>query len=774
MQTEASDRLKQDKSICFYLGAIAPDLPEWVDREKEYNLLQTWLYNSDIYTVGIQGLGGSGKSSISGCLYRNTNFKYKFWVDFEQKAELDFAFFAERIIKELNGNITQSGNITLLVNDLLSILKEKRCLLVADNIETLLNDKRYWQEEGYKQFFGGWLKQKPNSTLLITTRDKPKSFNNISTWFNLQGMSIEEGVILLQRLNIKGSQSELKKFVEYVDGHPLTLKLVASYLNEYYNCQLDEIQKLKLNQFDLAFEKAEGEHRNVQNARLAWIIQQHFAKLSKKQKKFLIDLSIYRLPFDREAASYIWNSSEKNIAEVQHELKNIVHCSLILQTFNQKYQFQPLVKEYIYQQKENSDKAHQNAAKYYQNHFINSDLWCDLKDVLGYVEFIHHSCEIQNYELALSAFTRIYRFLESNGYSSTIIETCQKFLSIDSSQGKWILATILMYLGQTFRTTGKYQQSIECLNKAKNIYAELKDIESTFRINIPLGYSYIGMGQYETAISLFKECLSIPLITVETTVRCQEGIATVYSLVGDFLEAIKYYSKCLSFIEQIEDKEFASGIYGNLGSAYIDIGEYDRAIDCIGKHLKYAKNKKNLIHQRTALMNLGTAYSHIGKYEQAINYVRESIEISDNIQNLSSKSESLISLACLYVNTKQYNEAIKYSEESLKIARKFHNLPDQGLSLLNLGAAYGGQKKFEIAIEKLNDSLSIAKDIGNVKLEADCLFNKGIVLSESLKISESIAAYNNAKNLYKKMQLHQKAELCNFQINILNILISRE
>ena len=71
-------------------------------------------------------------------------------------------------------------------------------------------------------------------------------------------------------------------------------------------------------------------------------------------------------------------------------------------------------------------------------------------------------------------------------------------------------------------------------------------------------------------------------------------------------------------------------------------------------------------------------------------------------------------------------------------------------------------------------SCATPKKISDKRLEADCLFNIGIIFTESLQISKAVVAYTNASSLYNDMQLHQKAEICNRQINILNIFKSKE
>ena len=174
-------------------------------------------------------MGGTGKSFIASYLYQNTNFPTKYWADVSLNP--DFTVFAEKIIIALGGEVTFPLDITELINNLLALLSQRRCLLVVDNLETLLDVERNWQDEYYQQFFNRWLQQGTNSTLLITTQDKPKLFQSLQSWYPLGGMKITEGVELFHKFGIIAREEELKEFVEYVQGHPLTIKLVAGFFN---------------------------------------------------------------------------------------------------------------------------------------------------------------------------------------------------------------------------------------------------------------------------------------------------------------------------------------------------------------------------------------------------------------------------------------------------------------------------------------------------------------------------------------------------------------
>lgn len=359
--------------------------------------------------------------------YHTLNFKYKFWADVRSKP--DFIDFAEQIIIALGGNVSFPTNITQLTNNLLQLLSQRRCLLVVDNLETLLDEERNWQDENYQQFFGRWKQQGTNSTLFLTTQDKPKLFQGLQHWYSLGGMKIDEGIALLKQLDIQGTEAELKAFVEYVDGHPLTIYLVAGYLAHECDRQLSQVAELGLEQFDLTYEKAKELHRSKQDARLSWIINQHLARLNSKQRQFLINLSVYRLPFNREAASYMWIDGKVKPIVIQEKLHKLCNRSLLTKTKDNRFQFESLVQKYILQQPNNFNTAHLQAIQYYQANLKAEDSWQFLKDVEEYLEIHDHYCELKLYDLANEVLNNCFGFLILQGNYRILVKIYEKLIS---------------------------------------------------------------------------------------------------------------------------------------------------------------------------------------------------------------------------------------------------------------------------------------------------------------------------------------------------------
>jgi len=682
------------------------------------------LNDSKINTVGIQGLGGTGKSIIASYFYHHTNFADKFWADVSLKP--DFTVFAEKVIIALGGKVALPIDITELINNLLTLLSQRRCLLVVDNLETLLDKQRNLQDEYYQQFFSRWWQHGTTSTLFITTQDKPQLFKGLQSWHSLEGMKIPEGIELFNKFGIIGKDEEIKKFVQYIHGHPLTISLVAGFLIEDCNSQFNQIEELELEQFELAYQEASGSHRDKQDARLSWIVQQHLGRLSLEQTEFLINLSVYRLPFNREAAQYMWLKEEVKPLVINKKLQELCNRSLLIKTEAINYKFDSLVQKFILQQENNLTNAHINAIGYYKTNLKNSESWQVLEDVREYLEIINHHCELNQFILAKKFLDNCIIFLDLRGYHSILIEIYEKLIL------RW----------------GKNLKSEELCRFADSLNN--------------LGTAYYSLGKYEQAIGFHQKSLEIQQKIGD---RNREGLSllnlgNVYNSLGEYEQAIGFHQKSLEIQQEIGDRNREGLSLMNLGNAYNYLGEYQRAIDYLQRSLKIQQEIGDHYGEGSSLNNLGNAYNCLGEYQRAIDFYQKSLEIQQKIGDRYGEGSSLNNLGntCNFLG--KYQQAINYFQKSLEIQQEIGDRYGEGLSLMNLGNAYNFLGKYQCAIDYYQKSLAIFQQIGTKKSEASTWFNLGDTQKKLQQKSEAKSAYENARKLYLGMRLDKNVKDC--------------
>ena len=217
----------------------AIDVSQFYGREKDLQTLTDWIL-ADCRLVGIFGLGGVGKTALSVKLAQQleSQFKCVVWRSLRQVPTPKDLL--TEILSVLTGTEVLENSCTLLMQQ----LREKRCLIILDNLESILqpgeNSGEYLAGyEAYGQFFDRSADEKHQSCLILTGREKP------------HGITLREGVnlpvksIQLAGLSIVAAQNVLadkgivnciqqQTLINHFSGNPLALKISATVIQNLF------------------------------------------------------------------------------------------------------------------------------------------------------------------------------------------------------------------------------------------------------------------------------------------------------------------------------------------------------------------------------------------------------------------------------------------------------------------------------------------------------------------------------------------------------------
>ncbi len=705
----------------------------WQGRKDEIDQIYQWLTNDNICLIGIEGIGGTGKSVLASKIYEEIDeFPKRFWADVSSGAIL-FSDLARRVLTEFGSSVPD--NELELVNALIQCLRSRQYLLVIDNLESLLTIERKWKSQFYQDFFNSWLEFGSNSKILITTRERPELMG--FEWLLLKGLKTEEGANLLTELGITG---EVTAFSELVDGHPLLLKIVANLIkNEYsQDPNIERLADLGLGNLQqlLTDSRVVCQHRR-ENVGMVLVLYASFNRLTLWQQKWLQNLSVYRGSFDGEAAKQMLTQVDesdalpKEIRDIEQELRQFVKRSLLEQqlTPKERFSFQPVVLEYLKFKAGNQNQAHSQAIAYFAQK-VKQKPWQTLEDVKEYLEIVYHQCQLEEYANANEILSYCDNFLSLRGYYSTITEVNQPLVENwqpKDNEEKKNFGWVFNRLGNAYDSLGQYQTAIDYHQQHLEISKEIGDRYGQGNSLGNLGNAYDSLGQYQTAIDYHQQSLDIAR---EIGDRRGEGnslgsLGNAYYSLGQYQTAIDYLQQWLEISKEIGDRRGEGSSLGNLGLAYDSLGEYQTAIDYHQQSLEISKEIGDRLGEGNSLGNLGNAYHSLGQYQTAIDYHQQWLEISKEIGDRRGEGNSLGNLGNAYHSLGQYQTAIDYHQQSLEISKEIGDRRGEGNSLGNLGNAYHSLGQYQTAIDYHQQSLEISKEIGDRRGEGNSLGNLG-------------------------------------------------
>ncbi len=298
IKEDANTANSEDRSIHRLGGqedwGEAPGIENFYGRERELSDVEKWMTSDRCRLIAILGIGGVGKTTFATVAARSVQdmFEYVFWRSLQHAPSVEsiLASFLHFISQQrLNLPQDLDGQISLLI----TFLRKHRCLLLLDNVESILQAGHragMYQEqyEGYSRLFQRIGAASHRSCLILTSREKPREVaymegsTSPTRTLLLSGIGHEVGRELLKDKGLFGTDANWASLVQLYTGNPLALKLIAEPIREVFSGNIADF----LSQEEIVF----GDINDLLN--------QQFLRLSELELEI-----IYWLAIEREGIS---------------------------------------------------------------------------------------------------------------------------------------------------------------------------------------------------------------------------------------------------------------------------------------------------------------------------------------------------------------------------------------------------------------------------------------------------------------------------------------
>jgi tetratricopeptide (TPR) repeat protein len=716
-------------TVSVVIDPSRPKMNYWQGRQTELTTLRQQLEQFSL--VGITGLGGYGKSALANQLFETSDWPTKIWVTMSQPYR--FSELGRWLLGKLGYQLDEKANDDALAKVLTDCLAEHRCLVVFDNLETLLESDRQWRLPGYEAFLLRWLEYGRNSAILVTSREQPRLPTRNSYWHpSLMGLKVADGAALLRDYGVVGNEVAIQEFVELAGGHPLLLELAAALLVDEFG-ENPDVSGLKipgLNLFELV-----GLHRGDPEASVNKLFAASFERLEERLQRLLCCVSVYRLPFNAAAAAVMlketaltWQEATTQ-KQIEQDLLGLAKRSLLQEAERnaapeRRFQFLPLIARYVQRQENDWTWAHERAIFFHRS-TAKQTSWETDEDLREYFETFHHHCELNQFALADDVLDLCNHFLRLRGYNRTLVELYRRLV-------------------QTWQPSNKQDRS-----------------DFSWAL-ISLGNAYDSLGQYPRAIEYYEQSLAMSQAIGDRNGEANSliGLGNAYDSLGQYPRAIEYYEQSLTMSQEIGDRNGEAASLTGLGNAYNFLGQYPRAIEYYEQSLTIKRKIGDRNGESNSLIGLGSVYNSLGQYPRAIKYHKRSLAIKREIGDRNGEARSLNNLGNAYNSLGQYPRAIKYHKRSLAIKQGIGDRNGEARSLNNLGNAYNSLGQYPRAIEYYEQSLAMSRKIGDQKGTANAWFNLGNTLAKVDRIPDASVAYRNARQLFADMGLEADVQNC--------------
>ncbi len=342
----------------------APDTSVFYGRSMELSKLQHWVLKERCRVVTLLGIGGIGKSTLTVKLglQIQDEFEVVVWRSLQNAPSVEetLTSILQFVLWALRKDIEIPQSLNGKISKLMECLINHRCLLILDNVETILcsNGQVGQYRPGYERYAQliKTIAQVPHkSCLLMNSREKPRDILPLEgektkvKCLKIKGLNPREGRELFeQKGEFTATEQEWEVLINYYGGNPQALKIVAAGTSEVFNGRI-ALALDYLKQGELIFEEMYD------------LLEAQFQRLSALEKKLMHWLAINREPVSLAdlVKDVVTLFSKRQLLQT---IKSLLQRSLIEK--NGEYFFlQPVLMEYIRHRLETSVFAQQACMK---------------------------------------------------------------------------------------------------------------------------------------------------------------------------------------------------------------------------------------------------------------------------------------------------------------------------------------------------------------------------------------------------------------------------
>jgi WD40 repeat protein len=312
----------------------APDVSLFYGRTAELTTLTQWILQDRCRLIGIIGIGGVGKTALSVKLAQQVQdkFTYVIWRSLRNAPPLT------TLLSELVPFFSGQEETKADTSSLLQCLRDRRCLIVLDNTETLLqtgNQSGQYRPgyEDYAELLRIVAETRHQSCLVLTTREQCAQSAKLEGCSAVRGLSLDGSLEVAEAsiaaAKLIGSDSQKHQLYDRYRCNSLALKIVATTIRDLFAGNIALFLEQNITLF--------GD--------ISELIQQQWSRISTLEKQVMLWLAIDRewVTFAELKADLHGSGSPMQLMEALQLLKG----RSLIETNAAQFTLQPVVMEYV-------------------------------------------------------------------------------------------------------------------------------------------------------------------------------------------------------------------------------------------------------------------------------------------------------------------------------------------------------------------------------------------------------------------------------------------
>ncbi len=221
-------------------------------------------------------------------------------------------------------------------------------------------------------------------------------------------------------------------------------------------------------------------------------------------------------------------------------------------------------------------------------------------------------------------------------------------------------------------------------------------------------------GQLVLASNLYEEAIQIAdsLGREDQVAGLRMNLASVYSSMGEEVDALRNFYDALVFAEDTQDSVLIAITSNNIGHLFNEMEDYEQAEFYLDKSEEISRNIGHQVNLRRVFVNKGNLYSGQGRYDLAEEYYTEGLNFAEAANNRLAEVRIYYNLARMEAQRGDYARAEEIFQFTLDESVRLGSIEGQYNSAISLGDLEAERNNYGGAARWYARAQSIAEERG--------------------------------------------------------------
>lgn len=625
--------------------------------------------------------------------------------------------------------------------ELLKHLKNKRILLVLDNVEHLLSQERLEAPPAVISFLVETLAFAPGVTLFVTSRE-PLSLQG--EWlFSLEGLPyfskngdahedplnypapqlfVQSARRLRPSFNPAAHVEAILEICRLTDGLPLALEIAAAWLRAYDPREIAQRIAQSLDFLTSPYRDAPARQRSIRA-----VFASAWDQLTLDQQNALAATAVFQGEFTVQAALFVAQVSVLDLAA-------LVDKSLLRRAGERRYVLHELVRAFAAEKLADSGEEQAVRARHADFYFSF------LSEVLPGLSGPNPQEAIVLIRQAMDNLRAAWQWAVAHNQLDHL------------KQGMYGIAQFLILTGANREGEEAFERALSTIRQTGTESPETLSVQSQLLAH--LAWFQSGLGKNQTALLNAEDALAL-------ADQCQDMLCRAHglSILGWILQILDRYdeaqaalSEAVAVFNQNDRPLRASLALIRLGSVYWRKRDFEKTLEYYMQSLQIEERLQNKRGINRASGGIGLVYVYLDKYDEALEWLNKALALDRELGNRFGITRHLGNMGTLYLALGDYPRALACYQEASRIDRELGNKSTLAIWLGSTGNVYKQTAEYELALDYYDQAITMEQELGDRFNLCEALVGKGEVLLMRGDVASARSIIEQGRHLADEVQ----------------------